>query len=210
MDSKYWSKQSKRSARKIGIHKPRCLPQEFPCSSHSNLTFNMAAQPPGKKRKSDAPDLPQDDQDLLEFQIQKKKKTTKRTNSKAPANVGEHLVGKTDEEIYQMRLPQLLEEQEQRARDLKRTNPKEFVAILPRYGVYLSKKDSGSANMQIIAGYLNLPNTAAVWETFIHNQEVRDVLDKLYQEDKVSEDLSCSIEGHRAVLASRSCRSGRI
>jgi hypothetical protein len=170
----------------------------------------MAAQPPGKKRKSDAPDLPQDDQDLLEFQIQKKKKTTKRTNSKAPANVGEHLVGKTDEEIYQMRLPQLLEEQEQRARDLKRTNPKEFVAILPRYGVYLSKKDSGSANMQIIAGYLNLPNTAAVWETFIHNQEVRDVLDKLYQEDKVSEDLSCSIEGHRAVLASRSCRSGRI
>ncbi|KAI7527394.1 hypothetical protein KC331_g16381 [Hortaea werneckii] len=98
------------------------------------------------------------------------------------ANRGEHLEGKSDEEIFETLKPSLEQAREELAKQY-RENKTDF-AVLPDCGVYVAKPFCMNETVSMIAGYLNCPSTAVLWERFYDAEEVRNILEKLASQMK--------------------------
>lgn len=132
------------------------------------------------KRKADDTG---DDPEFKDAQTKQRKKS-KGGNNAGYANMSEELAGKTTEEIFQLRLPSLEEDRTKRNTDSRERG--EFEPAFGNCGVFFLKKDAKSLEQAIIAGYLNCPSTAAVYERLVDDPKALAILDGLHKEKSVS------------------------
>ena len=91
----------------------------------------------------------------------------------------------TPEELYERDLPTLQHNREKRRAEAKTSRDPNYVALMPEAGVYLAKSDCGSTAVALLAGYLQCPSSATVWERVASDTEVGSILHALDAEHKV-------------------------